>query len=260
MLDHPEIKRLARVADWLARCGWAEANAGNMSVRVSFEQVPTLYAPCEEYPLRHPFPTLNGTHYLVTATKCRARDVLQAPEAAIGFFEVIRNGAAVSCRWGAGPPTSEFPAHLSIHAMCLESRPEMRAILHTHPPHLIAMSHLEDFRDGDPLNKALRMMHPEVGIRVPGGISSMPYRIPGSMELGQVTRDALVDRNLALWPMHGVVSLAPDLEQALDQIEIVEKAAQLYLLALSTGRKPTGLSDEQIRASREYWGIRDDAG
>ena len=121
-------------------------------------------------------------------------------------------GGRCDILWGAGPPTSEFPAHLAIHAMCLEKRPEMRAVLHTHPPYLIAMSHLPAMQEPCALDNALRKMHPEVSILVPDGIDIMDYRIPGSVELGLATRDALEKRNLVVWPMHGVVSVAADID------------------------------------------------
>ena len=256
MHDHPEIKRMMRVAKWVAKRGWAEANAGNMSVRMSegthlAERTVVIL----EASLKKPFPTLDSQKFLVTSTGCRARDIPHDPEKNVGLVEIVDRGDKYACRWGAAPPTSEFPAHLAVHEMCMDKRPDMHAILHTHPPNLIAMSHLPEMRSAGALNRALRAMHPEVGILLPDGIMGMDYRIPGSVELGDATRDALINCNMAVWPMHGVVSLAPDLDMALDQVEIVEKAAQIYMIVLSTGRQPIGLSDEQVRASRKYWGI-----
>ena len=257
MHDRPEIKQIANVADWLAKRGWAEANAGNLSVRLDSAHAAERRGNGASYPLDHAFPLLDGIAFLVTATRSRARDVSRDPEKAIGLVQVINKGNAARLKWGAGPPTSEFPAHLAVHAMCIEQRPDMRAILHTHPPYLIAMSHLPELREPGALNRALRKMHPEVGILVPDGVAGMDYRIPGSFELGFATRDALQRANVALWPMHGVVSLAPDLDTALDQVEIIEKAAMIYMLVLTTGQKPLGLTDEQVSQSREFWGIKD---
>jgi rhamnulose-1-phosphate aldolase len=54
---------------------------------------------------------------------------------------------------------------------------------------------------------------------------------------------------LALWDKHGVIASGKTLAQALDRIEIVEKAAAIYLLLKSAGLEPEGLSDEQIAAT-----------
>ncbi len=256
MIEYTEIERFLRVGDWLAKRGWAEANAGNMSIRLEPDQIPSLESTPEEFEMEHPFPALDGVFFLVTATHSRARDISMSPGETLGLLEIAEGGTRYRCHWGVAPPTSEFPAHLAIHGMCLEGRPDMKAILHTHPPYLVAMSQMEDFQKPGDLSRALMRMHPEVGILVPDGIAHMDYEIPGTLELGVATRDALFDCNVAVWPMHGVVSLAPDLEKALDQVEIVEKAARIYMTILATGRKPVGLTDEQIRKSRERWGIK----
>lgn len=259
MLNHPEIQKIGRVADLLASRGWGEANAGNMSVWFRREEVPVLTHGAETISMKHRFPSLDGEFFLMTATGSRSRDISRIPESTIGLLKITGNGTALECHWGASPPTSEYPAHLSVYAMCGENRRDMRAILHTHPPYLIAMTHLSEFQKPESLNVALRKMHPEVGILVPSGIMGMDYKIPGSMELGEATRDAVLGCNVAIWPKHGVVSIAPDLDKALDQVEILEKAARIYMLVRATGQDPVGLTDEQVRESREYWGIRGDA-
>jgi rhamnulose-1-phosphate aldolase len=257
MLDHPEIVRFARIADLLAKRGWAEANAGNLSTRLDKASFKVLPGIIDVRPMKHEFPSLEGDLFLVTATKSRARDVSLMPEKCVGLVEIGKDGKELIYRWGAMPPTSEFPAHLSIYSMCKRTRPDIGAVLHTHPPHIVALSHFPDMQDGPKLNNALRMMHPEVGILVPDGISLLNYEIPGSLELGQATGKALLNCNITVWPMHGVVSIAPDLDKAMDQIEIMEKASLMYLLVRSTGTEPIGLTSEQISESRKFWGIRE---
>lgn len=248
---------MIRVSKLLAERGWAEANAGNMSVKVDVDDLPQYTQTCCEHRFDNPFPDLAGDWFVVTATKSRARDMERIPSRTIGLMEIMEGGIGSVCHWGTAPPTSEFPAHLSIYSACKEAQPEIKAVLHTHPPNLVALSHLPDMQDPGRINKALRSMHPEVPILVPGGINVMEFCIPGSFELGCATGDALKTHRIAMWPMHGVVSIAEDLEKALDQIEIIEKAATIYMLVRSTGQDPVGLSREQIIESRAYWGIRD---
>jgi rhamnulose-1-phosphate aldolase len=176
----------------------------------------------------------------------------------MSLVEILPGGNIVMRLWGSGRPTSEFPAHLSIHAMCASERPEIRAVLHTHPPNLVAMSHLPDMQAPGALNNAVRRMHPECFVLVPKGIEHVGFRTPGSMDLGEATRDALRKRNVALWSKHGIVSIAPDLEKALDQVEILEKAATIYLLARGAGIRPVGISDKQISETCKFWEVEED--
>ncbi len=258
MLNYPAVLQIIRVAEILARRGWAEANAGNLSIHIDPMSMPQLQTIFDEAQMKDPFPDLEGNFFLVTATGSRARDAARIPEETIGLFEIIGGGKSLRCHWGRVPPTSEFPAHLSVYNVCAKDRQYIKAILHTHPPNIIAMSHLPEMQEPGVLNATLRMMHPELGILLPDGLSTLEYRIPGSIELGSATSEALRNCNVAVWPMHGVVSIADDLERALDQVEMVEKAAMIYLLVRSTGGEPVGLTDEQIRSSREYWGVTGD--
>ena len=257
MRNHPEVQRLSRVAQWLYQKGWAEANAGNMSVRLVTEEILPLEGPSEDFALKHPCPSLAGARFLVTATGRRMRDLPRDPGAVLGLVEILPGGSAYRRLWGSCPVTSEFPSHLCIHAMCAEGRPEMKAVLHTHPPHVIALSQVSELRQTRALNAALERMHPEVPIRVPRGVVYLDYDAPGTLSLGEKTRDALRTHDVVLWSMHGLVALAPDVERALDLAEVTEKAAEIYLLARSAGRPPEGLSDRQIDELRDAFGLGD---
>ncbi len=255
--SHPEIQTFARVAEWLYHHGWAEANAGNLSIRLKPDQIPETSGSHTDIELDYEFPSLVGEKFLVTSTGGRARDFAIDPKSVMALVAVIDRGKTIRRLWGSGNPTSEFPAHLSIHAMCVDERPEVRAILHTHPPNLVAISHLPELAESGALNEAVRRMHPECFILVPGGIEHIPYKIPGSMDLGGATREALRRRNCALWSKHGIVSIAADLEKALDQVEILEKAAHIYMLTRMTGVKPVGITFEQMKETCKFWRVKD---
>ncbi|MFH1676468.1 MAG: rhamnulose-1-phosphate aldolase [bacterium] len=255
MAENIEILKFRRLAQLLAERGWAEANAGNYSVKIDNSDDFELYAEPKNYPLPKPYPALSGKRFLVTATGSRSRDIPHDPASGVGLAEIVDKGNSYRILWGTGPLTSEFPAHLAIHAMCLSDRPEIGAIIHTHPPHLIALSHLADMHESDKLNEILKSMHPEVPILVPRGIGFIPFLIPGSIDLGEATCDALRNRNVVLWSMHGIVSIGENIDRALDQIEILEKAARIYLLAISSGRNLIGLTDNEISDCRKFWKI-----
>jgi len=259
MLDFPPLSQMISVSKVLSGRLWAEANAGNMSIRLDPSELPPLLGNAREFKLAETYTDLEGEWFLVTATKSRARDMEHIPASTIGLFEITGNGKKARCHWGTGPPTSEFPAHMSIYSHCIKNKPEINAVLHTHPPNLIAMSHLPEMQWPGKINKMLRSIHPEVSILVPDGIAHIDYDIPGSYELGVSTGEALTSSRCALWPMHGIVSIAEDLEKALDQVEILEKAATIFMLVHGTGQEPVGLTREQVKRSCKFWGIESDS-
>jgi len=77
----------------------------------------------------------------------------------------------------------------------------------------------------------------------------IPYAVTGSKELAKASREKLKKYRLALWDKHGVIASGRTLDEALDRVEMVEKAAALYLLLKSSGTEPAGLSDEQVTAT-----------
>ena len=226
-------------ADWLVQRGWTEANAGNMSVRLDWKDVPRFDEKLGQYPLMHPFPSLDGNLFLVTATKSRARDIPVAPEKNVGLYEIADNGQTAICLWGAGPPTSEFPAHLAVHAMCGKTRPAMNAVLHTHPPNLIAIGHLPDMQLPGALNKALRQMHPKSAFSFRRHIICMASTFPDrTARAGHVQGFAQMQCR-AVADARRRVARAQYGDSARSGRDS-RKAAMIYLLVLSTGQKPVG--------------------
>ena len=68
--------------------------------------------------------------------------------------------------------------------------------------------------------------------------------------MAKASKEKLKKYRLALWDKHGVIACGKSLNQALDRIEVVEKAAAIYLQLKSLGIEPEGLSDEQIALTR----------
>ena len=145
-------------------------------------------------------------------------------------------------------PTSELLVHMRVHKSLAKVESPNRAFLHTHPTELISLSHLPDFETEEKFNHVIWSMHPEVKIMVPRGIGLILYALPGSERLAQATADAVGDgRALALWQYHGIVAVAPTLQQAFDLVYIVNKAAKMVLLCRSTGIAPKGLGKPELR-------------
>lgn len=134
---------------------------------------------------------------------------------------LIEDGGAVS-----GSPSSELAVHLAIY----RSRPEVGAVIHAHPVNACVLSSLRL-----PLPPLLDEVTPVLGgeVRVAG------YAESGSDALAEVAVEGLRDRFGTILANHGTVTVGADLEQAFSRLEVLERAAQVYVLALGTGREVT---------------------
>ncbi len=120
-------------------------------------------------------------------------------------------------------------------------------MLHCHPLNLIALSHV--FDSEKEMNDRLFRMHHETRLFVPEMLGLIPYAVTGSKDLAKASKEKLKKHRLAFWDKHGVIASGKTLDQALDRVEMVEKAAALYLLLKGAGLEPEGLSDEQVAAT-----------
>lgn len=240
-----EIEAIVKVSSRIYNNGWAEANAGNLSIRI--DHINHNFSNSNKYKLPAKFPLLNNKYFLITGTKKRLRDISENPEKNIALIRIANNGTYYECIWGTNPPTSELPAHLMVHEMAVKKRPNMHAVIHTHPTHLIAMSHMKHFSSPKKFAYALESMHPEVKVFIPKGVALLSYLIPGSVELGKHTQLKLQTHDIVMWTMHGIVCIGEDMEKAYDIVEIAEKSARIYCVSSICGRPPKGLSKNQIK-------------
>lgn len=249
------IAGAAEVAQLLWERGWAERNAGNLSCDVT-GIVPagpaTAAAPAT--PLGTAFPELAGRHLLVTGAGSRMRDVAHEPDVWCGVLELSGDGAAYRTVWcgdgAAFTPTSELPSHLAIHAALRRRGATARAVVHTHPTELLALSLEPGIGDEGRFSRVLWSLHPEMVVFVPSGVAVVPYVMPGSVEQGRAAGRAMETHDVALWRKHGAVAVGEDFGSAFDLLETVNKAARLYLLCRSAGIAPEGLSDAEVEELR----------
>ena len=244
-----ECRDFQRVAETLFVKGWAEASAGNMSLRLA-EGIPPLSGPARS-PARAMEGTadltaLAGDRFLVTASGSRMRDLAADPGGGLCLVEVLdrRRYRIIE---GAGLPTSEWATHAGLHSLFKESGSPERAVLHCHPLNLIALSHL--FNSEKEMNERIFRMHHETRPFVPEMLGLVPYAVSGTLDLADATRKKMKKYRVAIWDKHGVIASGRTLDEALDRIEMVEKAAAIYLRLKSIGLEPEGLSDDQVAAA-----------
>ena len=118
--------------------------------------------------------------------------------------------------------TSELLMHLAIY----KARPDVKAVVHSHPPHATAFAIA-----GVELPTCI---HPEAEVFL-GVVKTAKYVTPGDTRLGESLLPYLKDSNTILLQNHGTVTFSPTLEEAYYKLEIVDAYSRILMLAKSLG-------------------------
>jgi rhamnulose-1-phosphate aldolase len=245
------LEDIADIAGLISERGWAERNAGNISVDVTDDcRHRKGRLETSKFQTAKKYPELAGRYYLVTATGSRFRDIAKKPKEHVFLariadeldgYHIVGERDKKVCT-----PTSEFASHLGIHAYLRRHEPGKKAVLHTHPDCLLALTHMRQYLDEKALNNMLWSMHPEMKIVMPDGVGVVPYGLPGSETLAQATVDVLAKHRMVLWEKHGCVAIGRDVFDAFDLIDTANKSAEVFFLVKSAGCEPEGLSAAQL--------------
>lgn len=245
-----EIEKVAEVAGYLWQKGWAERNGGNITVNVTEyvdEEIRQMPAISEAYPIGTTVPALKGCYFYCKGTNRRMRDLARWPMENGSIVRILDDCASyVIIADNSVKPTSEIAAHLSMHNQMVEKGKGYKAAVHTHPIDLVAMTHNPKFLEKDVLTNLLWSMIPETRAFCPKGLGIVPYKMPSSVELADATIEQLEEYDVVMWEKHGVCAVGPDIMEAFDQVDVLSKAAQIYLTAKSMGFEPTGTTQEQM--------------
>ena len=225
----PYVEDIALAAAELARRGWAEANAGNISVRLG--EGPVLSA------------------LLVKRANARMRDLARNPVEGLCLLKFGAGDRSYSVVPNGTQPSSELPTHVAVHDMLARFRHHDRVVVHTHPTALITLTHR--FPNPRQLIRLLLSTHTEAPVLLQDRLTAIPFLPPGSSSLGRTTAGALEQFSAVIWPGHGIVAIGRNAASALDLIELTEKAAQI---ALNLG-PGTGLSPAQQKSIRRAFGL-----
>lgn len=136
-------------------------------------------------------------------------------------------------------PSSETPMHLEAY----RQRPDVQAVVHAHPPHVVALSIAGiDFQ-------ALQL--PEVIIML-GNVPTTPYATPSSTENRDAIAGLIGQHDAIVLAYHGSLTVAPDLWTAYLRLESLEHTARiLYMVHQLGGGQP--LPPHQLE---KLWKIR----
>lgn len=245
------VAEVAEVAEYLWQKGWAERNGGNITINITEivdDEIRNLKPISERISIGTTLPHLKGGYFFCKGTNKRMRDLARWP---------MENGAVIricdDCESyeiiADNPvrPTSELPAHLSMHNFLIGKGSNYKAVVHTHPIDLVAMTHNPEFLKKDVMTKLLWSMIPETRAFCPRGVGIIPYKLPSTIELANATIAELKEYDVVMWEKHGACAVGEDIMEAFDMIDTLSKSAQIYLTAKSMGFEPVGMSEEQMK-------------
>jgi L-fuculose-phosphate aldolase len=140
---------------------------------------------------------------------------------------------------GEGVPSSETLVHLAVY----RARADVGAVIHTHSIYAsaLAVAGLE-----------IPPLIDEQVVVLGGSVPVAEYAMSGSEELADKACAALGEGNAVLLRNHGVLGVGADLEEAASVCELVERLAQVYVLALGLGRA-TPLPERVVEVEKKIF-------
>ncbi|MBC7236398.1 MAG: class II aldolase/adducin family protein [Chloroflexi bacterium] len=123
-------------------------------------------------------------------------------------------------------PSAELRLHLEVY----RQRPDVRAVVHAHPPITTALTVA-----GVSLAPCIL---PETLVTL-GQIVTTAYATPSSEQGPQVIRELIRDHDALVLDRHGAVTVGPTPLKAYMRMEKVENTAQVIQIALTLGRLQT---------------------
>lgn len=115
-----------------------------------------------------------------------------------------------------------------MHSIIYQNRPDVNAVIHTHQIYGSIFSII---------NTPIPALFDEVSFSLGPSIEIIPYALSGTPELvtnvaGKLSNNA----NAYILQNHGILALGKTLDKAILHAELLEKVANIYCLALSTGK------------------------
>ena len=247
-----EIDKVAEVAGYLWQKGWAERNGGNITVNITDvvdDVMRAMPAVSEPRPIGAVLPHLAGCWFYCKGTGRRMRDLARDPMANGSIIRILNDCARYEIVADVPvAPTSELPSHLAVHDYLLAKGSPYRASLHTHPIELVALTHNKKWLEKDVATRMLWSMIPETRAFCPRGLGIVPYMLPSSQALAEATLRTLdEDYDVVMWEKHGVFAVDTDIINAFDQVDVLNKAAQIYIASRNMGFTPDGMTPAQMR-------------
>jgi L-fuculose-phosphate aldolase len=140
---------------------------------------------------------------------------------------------------GTRRPTIEKGIHISV----LQKRPDVGAVIHTHPIYSTIFS---------VLNCNIPAVTEEFAQLLGKEVLCAKYALPGTDEFAAAVVEALGEKRMAaLCVSHGAVIVGKDMNHAFANSEVLEKACQVYYMAKQIG-EPIIISDSDVELMQEF--------
>jgi L-fuculose-phosphate aldolase len=134
---------------------------------------------------------------------------------------------------GGGRPSSELKMHLAIYQL----RPEIRTIVHAHPPCAVGLT---------VAGVSLEVpVVPEILFAI-GSVPNVPYSSPTTSDVPEAIAPILRRCDAFMMTRHGSVVLSDSLRDGVMKTEIIEHTAKITLAARSAGGA-SPLPPEEVR-------------
>lgn len=134
---------------------------------------------------------------------------------------------------GDNKPSSEYPFHIAIY----KARPDLKAIVHAHPPGLVAFSIVRKVPDVHILPQAKLFC---------GEIGYASYALPGTTELGRsIAAEFVKGVSVVIMENHGTVIGGANISEAYQKFEAIELTARSIIYGNMIG-KPVYLTSQAI--------------
>lgn len=215
MLNVHKVKQeICEIGDRIYKKGFAAANDGNISYRISENEVVCT-------------PTGISKGFMKPDDLCM----------------VDMTGKQIGGRRKA---TSEIKLHLAI----MKERPELKSVVHCHPPHATAF--------GIAREPVPQCVLPEVEIFL-GDVPIARYDIPGSQDFANTILPFVKKSNVIILANHGTVSYGETVEKAYWATEILDAYCRMLILARSLGRVNyfTEAEAKGLLDLKTQWGFQD---
>lgn len=207
---------LAAAFRMAARYGWNEAVANHFSLAVSDDGRRFLMNP-------------QGRHW----ARMTASDILE--------LDTDAGTGAIGSGAGKADPTA-WHIHSRIHAMM----PEARCVLHTHMVYATTLACLKDYRLQMIDQNAMRFYN---RIAYDDDFNGMAL---DGQEGGRIG-SAMKGKSVMFMANHGVAVVAGSVAEAFDEMYYLERACQVQVMALQTGRPLNVVSDAIAELTCRQW-------
>ena len=264
MTEIPVLRGFIRMCQDGWEQGWHERNGGNLTYRMKPEEVdacrPFFNEPREWNKMGVSAENLAGEYFITTGSGKFLRNVQEDPAHNIGIVEINAAGDAWRIVWGledGARPTSEFPSHFMNHSVRkAATNGAYRVIYHAHTPNLIAMTYILPLTARD-FTRALWQSATECPVVFPGGVGVVEWMVPGGADIALATSELMKQYDAAVWAHHGLFVSGPDFDITFGLMHTIEKAAQIYMLAMSAsgGKIRQTITDDNLRAIAKEFGV-----